>query len=107
MPKATWREFDDPVEKVREQNPLIIKPKGQREVRVQRTRGGKGGKTVTCIKGLGLDPVEARALLKSLKTKCGTGGTFKEDYLELQGDQVVLAMELLYQEGFRPKQAGG
>ena len=44
-------------------------------VRVQPTRGGKGGKTVTLIRGLELDGAGFKALLKKLKTRIGSGGT--------------------------------
>jgi translation initiation factor 1 len=50
---------------------------------------------------------EAKALLKTLKAKAGTGGTLKDGVIELQGDQVAVAMAALTEAGFRPKQAGG
>jgi translation initiation factor 1 len=76
-------------------------------VRVQPTRGGKGGKTVTVIRGLELDVAGMKALLKKLKTKIGSGGSAKDGVIELQGDQVDLALSLLSDEGYRPKRAGG
>lgn len=76
-------------------------------VRVQPTRGGKGGKTVTVIRGLELDSKGLKSLLKTLKTKSGTGGTAKDGVIELQGDQVDVVLELLNAEGYRPKRAGG
>ena len=82
-------------------------PRAQQMVRVQRTKAGKGGKTVTLITGLALPDEESRALLKALKARAGTGGTLKEGVIELQGDQVAAALEALTKEGFRPKQAGG
>ena len=75
--------------------------------RVQPTRGGKGGKTVTMIRGLELDASGLKALLKKLKTRIGSGGTAKEGVIELQGDQVDLALDLLKAEGYRPNRAGG
>ena len=76
-------------------------------VRVQPTRGGKGGKTVTVIRGLELDPGALKILLKKLKTRIGSGGTAKDGLIELQGDQVQIALDLLSKEGYRPKRAGG
>jgi translation initiation factor 1 len=81
--------------------------KGQQRVRVQRTKAGKGGKLVTAITGLEIPEAEALALLKTLKASAGTGGTFKDGVIELQGDQVGAALAALEKEGFRPKQAGG
>jgi translation initiation factor 1 len=76
-------------------------------VRVQRTRAGKGGKLVTVITGLEIGEAEAKALLKALKSGAGTGGTLRDGVIELQGDQLAVALERLTAAGFRPKQAGG
>jgi len=76
-------------------------------VRVQRTKAGKGGKLVTAITGMEVPEAEARALLKSLKAKAGAGGSLKDGVIELQGDQVAVALTALAEAGFRPKQAGG
>ena len=67
----------------------------------------KKGKLVTVIKGLELEQVEAKKILKNLKIACGTGGAVKGDLLELQGDQISKAQDFLLKEGFRPKQSGG
>lgn len=48
---------------------------------------GRGGKTVTIVRGLVLSPDDLKALAKTLKEACGTGGTIKEDTIEIQGDQ--------------------
>jgi translation initiation factor 1 len=76
-------------------------------VRVQRTKAGKGGKTVTLIAGLELPEAEALVLLRQLKASVGTGGTLKEGVIELQGDQVEAALAALDRAGFRAKRAGG
>ena len=108
MPKGGWQEFSNTDSLQRpsgpEKQPIA---KAQQIVRVQPTRGGKGGKTVTVIRGLELNQEELKALLKKLKTRIGSGGTAKDGLIELQGDQVELALELLNKEGYRPKRAGG
>ena len=108
MPKGGWQEFSS---KASLQRPAAAAsepaPKAQQSVRVQPTRGGKGGKTVTVIRGLELDAAGFKALLKKLKSRIGSGGTVKADVIELQGDQVDVALELLANEGYRPKRAGG
>ena len=108
--KGGWREFDregshHPGSTERPAAPGT--PKAQQRVRVQRTKAGKGGKLVTAITGLEIGEAEARQLLKKLKASCGTGGTWKDGLIELQGDQVAAALEVLQQAGYRPKQAGG
>ena len=107
MPKGGWQEFSNSESLQRTTPATELTPKTQQMVRVQPTRGGKGGKTVTMIRGLELDAAGFKALLKKLKTRIGSGGTAKDGVIELQGDQVELALDLLTQEGYRPKRAGG
>jgi translation initiation factor 1 len=105
--KGAWQEFDGPPSLARPAAPASSTPKAQQRVRVQRTKAGKGGKTVTVITGLEIAESEALALLKALKARVGTGGALKEGLIELQGDQVAAALAELEKAGFRPKQAGG
>ena len=108
MPKRSWREFDDSLSTFEvDYSSNQSQPKADRKVRVQSTRGGKAGKTVTVISGLGITNNESKKLLKRLKASCGTGGTIKIDALELQGDQVSIVLDFLEKEGFRPKRSGG
>ena len=107
MPKGGWQEFSSKESLQRPAQTSAATPKPQQMVRVQPTRGGKGGKTVTVIRGLELDVADMKALLKKLKTKIGSGGSAKDGVIELQGDQVDLALSLLSDEGYRPKRAGG
>mgnify|MGYP001318736714 FL=1 len=62
---------------------------------------------MTVIRGLERDAAGFKARLKKLKTRIGSGGTAKDGVIELQGDQVALALDLLTKEGYRPKRAGG
>ena len=107
MSKGGWSEFNDPLKTIGNENQNSVTPKGKRQVRLEKTRSGKKGKLVTVIKGLELKPVEAKKILKNLKIACGTGGSLKGDFLELQGDQIVKAQEFLIEEGFRPKKNRG
>ena len=107
MSKGGWSEFNDPLKTIGNDTQNSVTPKGKRQVRLERTRSGKRGKLVTVIKGLELKGEEAKKILKNLKIACGTGGTLKGDFLELQGDQLSKAHEFLIKEGFSPKQSGG
>ncbi len=107
MSKGSWREFEDSSPDETKQKLDNPKSKADRPVRVKKTRGGKGGKTVTIVSGLGLSLSELKKLLKKIKVKCGTGGTVKEDILEFQGDKVIAVIEHLIKEGYKPKQSGG
>ena len=107
MSKGGWSEFNDPIKTIGNDTQNSAPAKGNRQVRLERTRSGKKGKLVTVITGLELNQGEAKKLLKKLKIACGTGGTVKGDFLELQGDQILKAQDFLVKEGFRPKQSGG
>ena len=76
-------------------------------VRVQRETKGRGGKSVTLVRGLGLDAVALTALGKQLKAACGSGGTAKDGEIEVQGDHVDTVMAALVKLGYTVKRAGG
>jgi translation initiation factor 1 len=82
-------------------------PLGDGVVRVSRESKGRGGKTVTLVRGLALDEAALAALGKRLRSACGTGGTVKEGVLEVQGDHGARVIALLQDEGFTAKKAGG
>jgi translation initiation factor 1 len=81
-------------------------PTGDGVVRVSRQTKGRGGKSVTLVKGLALDAVALALLGKQLRTACGSGGTVKEGVIEIQGDHCERVMEALRQQGHHPKRAG-
>jgi translation initiation factor 1 len=76
-------------------------------VRVQRETKGRGGKSVTVVRGLGLDAVALAALAKQLKAACGSGGTVKDGCIEVQGDHVMTLMVALQKRGHVVKRVGG
>lgn len=82
-------------------------PKGNGIVRIQRETKGRKGKGVTLITGVPLAGAELKALAKTLKQKCGTGGTIKNGVIEIQGDHRDLLLTELQQKGWTVKKAGG
>ena len=82
-------------------------PAGDGFARVSRQSKGRGGKTVTVVKGLALDAAALAALGKQLRTACGSGGTVKDGVIEVQGDHCDLVMDVLGKQGHRAKRAGG
>ena len=81
-------------------------PAGDGVVRVSRETRGRGGKSVTLIRGLALDSVAMALLGKQLRTACGSGGTVKDGVIELQGDHCEPVMAALRKHGHSPKRAG-
>ena len=83
------------------------RPVGDGVVRVACETKGRGGKSVTIVKGLTLDPLALALLGKQLRTACGSGGTVKEGVIEVQGDHCERVIEALAKYGHRAKRAGG
>ncbi len=82
-------------------------PAGDGVVRVSRSTKGRGGKTVTLVKGVLLDDPALASLGKQLRTACGSGGTVKDGVIEVQGDHLQTVMQALQKLNFVVKQAGG
>ena len=82
-------------------------PTGDGVVRVSRQTKGRGGKSVTLVKGLALDAVALALLGKQLRTACGAGGTVKDGVIEVQGDHCELIVDELKKHGHDAKRAGG
>ncbi len=82
-------------------------PKGDGIVRIQRETKGRKGKGVTLITGVPLAGDELKTLAKSLKQKCGTGGTVKNGVIEIQGDHRDILLKELQERGYQVKKAGG
>lgn len=102
---VVWREFGANSPALQRGTPDL--PPQQQSLRVQTTRKGKGGKTVTVISGFQSSPDTLTKLLKQLKAKCGTGGTVKDNTLEIQGDHRQPLMQLLTDLGYPTKISGG
>jgi translation initiation factor 1 len=79
---------------------------GQQDLRVWLEKNHRGGKTATVIKGFVGSDDDLDALGKTLKTKCGTGGTAKDGEIIIQGDHREKIMTLLSQLGYKAKKAG-
>jgi len=82
-------------------------PAGDGVARVSRETKGRGGKSVTVVKGLALDPLALASLGKQLRTLCGSGGTVKDGVIEVQGDHGERIVGALNKYGHKAKRAGG
>ncbi|HEX8981163.1 MAG TPA: stress response translation initiation inhibitor YciH [Ktedonobacterales bacterium] len=76
-------------------------------VRVMLDRKGRGGKTVTLVMGVPGEAAEVASLGQSLKKLCGSGGTTKDDVIEVQGDHRERIITRLTELGYKVKRVGG
>jgi translation initiation factor 1 len=85
------------------------RPRGSGDgiVRLQRETKGRKGAGVTLVTGLPLSDPDLVSLARTLKARCGVGGSVKDGVIELQGDQRAKLEPLLQAEGYQVKRAGG
>ena len=99
-PDTVWNDEDDYIEETL--------PNQQQKLRVQRDRKQRKGKEVTLVTGFVGTAEDLKALGKSLKSKCGVGGSVKEMEIIVQGNQVEKVVALLKEMGFnQTKRIGG
>lgn len=82
-------------------------PPNQQTIYLHRDSKGRGGKPVTLVKKLVLSEDDMKELAKKLKQLCGSGGTVKDDVIEIQGEHREKIADALVKMGYKVKIAGG
>jgi translation initiation factor 1 len=102
--RVVYREFGD--EEVEAEVSSELAP-NRHNLKIQASKKGKGGKTVTIVSGFQVSPETLQSLTKQLKNQCGTGGTARDTEIEIQGDQRQKLLEILTKLGYKAKLSGG
>ncbi len=84
-----------------EEQPSI--PPAKQNLRVSLDKRNRGGKKVTLVADFKGPSDELEKLGKTLKTKCGVGGSAKDGEIIVQGDFRDKIVELLLNMGYRAR----
>ena len=97
---STNPDFKYQTEETQEETTL---PPSRQRLIVRIDRRGRAGKQVTLIEGFKGSGDDLAALAKTLKVKCGVGGTTKDGEITIQGDLRDKVTALLTSMGYGAK----
>jgi translation initiation factor 1 len=90
-----------------EEEEIQTLPNAQQKLYVSIDRKQRAGKEVTLVEGFVGADEDLKELGKMLKSKCGVGGTAKDNEILIQGNFKEKIFDLLVKEGYSVKKKGG
>ena len=100
MRKKNWIEFNNNIKSKGDDDKTSTNQ--SKKLKIYKEKKGKKGKIVTVISGFELqENSQIGELLKKLKIYCGTGGSFNEQGIQLQGDMQDKVKCFLRKEGYQ------
>ncbi|MCC5930848.1 MAG: translation initiation factor [Cyclobacteriaceae bacterium] len=82
-------------------------PEQMQKLIVRIEKKSRGGKTATLIEGFIGKKDDIESLGKSLKTRCGVGGSVKDGVILIQGEFKEKVYDILKSQGYTVKKSGG
>lgn len=82
-------------------------PNNHQKLYVSIDKKQRAGKEVTLVEGFVGSEDDLKELGKLLKSKCGVGGTVKDNEILIQGNFKDKIFDLLVKEGYQVKKKGG